>query len=512
MAVDGMDGTQPAALFDRGDQTVMAALLVQLGELVPDAFIEVLAPEWAADSIRGQIPPGVAITACRTIRIALNEVIRHAYEGIARGEEVAIVDGGLVAHGEALAAVLADPAPVHSSLLVGERAHGPGIRTAEDIVVSGGSSAHSVTDPDRDSLGVLRILKPDLAALAEAARGISATGRVSDTAGDLIDLLIVGLVRLGTRLDAVPVGPYVLYRPQTQLEVGAALVDLKEIDEDRLRLAATARADDGLYAGLVRRWLSRPVTRWALQRGLARFWIASAAVAAAVLAAVTFATGTRGGLIAGAVLLQAAFVFSCSNGELARYTRTASPFGGWLETVSERINEYVIYAGLALGALRSDDTVWTLAATMLAVQAYRQMVDAGFAERRAEWQAEEAPEPVTLPLNQRDDGGGAAGRAIGRPHETRRPVTNAAIAPAPAATPNAQASAAVQWLEHTDGHPALVWIRRSLAVPVGERWLVISVAAALYGPREAFVAVLAATGFGVIYMTVGRMLRSMAHA
>ena len=57
-----------------------------------------------------------------------------------------------------------------------------------------------------------------------------------------------------------------------------------------------------------------------------------------------------------------------------------------------------------------------------------------------------------------------------------------------------------------------MWLKRTLTMPVGERWLVISIVAALYGPREVFLALLAVTTVAALYMTVGRMLRSIAHA
>jgi len=57
-----------------------------------------------------------------------------------------------------------------------------------------------------------------------------------------------------------------------------------------------------------------------------------------------------------------------------------------------------------------------------------------------------------------------------------------------------------------------VWLKRTLTMPVGERWLVISIVAALYGPREVFLALLFVTTVAALYMTVGRMLRSMVHA
>jgi hypothetical protein len=59
---------------------------------------------------------------------------------------VSLIDGGIVAHNEALAVVLTEPTS-GTALLVGEHNGSSGVRTAEDIVVSAGSSVHAVTDP-----------------------------------------------------------------------------------------------------------------------------------------------------------------------------------------------------------------------------------------------------------------------------------------------------------------------------------------------------------------------------
>ena len=72
--------------------------------------------------------------------------------------------------------------------------------------------------------------------------------------------------------------------------------------------------------------------------------------ARASLAAAAFATGERAGLVAGAVLLQVAFTLDCVDGQLARYTRTFTKLGAWLDSIFDRGKEYVVFAGLAIGA------------------------------------------------------------------------------------------------------------------------------------------------------------------
>ena len=93
-----------------------------------------------------------------------------------------------------------------------------------------------------------------------------------------------------------------------------------------------------------------------------------------ILAAAAFATGERWGLVAGAVLLQLAFTADCVDGQLARYTRTFSKLGAWLDSIFDRAKEYLVFAGLAIGASRAGDAVWLLACAALTLQTVRHIV------------------------------------------------------------------------------------------------------------------------------------------
>ena len=68
------------------------------------------------------------------------------------------------------------------------------------------------------------------------------------------------------------------------------------------------------------------------------------------------------------------------DGEVARYTRTFSPLGGWLDVASDRIKEYAVYAGLVTGVVRATgERLWALALGSLALLVVRHFVDFGFA-------------------------------------------------------------------------------------------------------------------------------------
>ncbi len=523
-----MDGRPSAAILPRRDATVLAALVDQVIALDVPGRRVVLCPEWTATSVRDQLGGRVnEVVACRTVREELDVVAKSAAEGTG---EVMVLDGGIVAHNEALAKLLLDPR-VGTGLLVGERANGPGVRTLDDIVWSAESRVHTVTEPNADGLGVLRVGLTDTATLAEVARGVSAIGRVPDTADGLVELLTVGLVRSGVRMSAVPVRPYILHRPRTELEVGAALVDLSEIDEERLRLASAARPGDGFYSTVVVRRISKHVTRLALRYNLKPNVITLISVAVAFGAAGMFLLGNRVGLVLGAILLQAALVLDCVDGEVARYNRTFSPVGAWLDGITDRIKEYVVYAALAAGASRAGNTIWLLAAATLALQTFRHAADFGFAVRQAERRAEHHVDPVELPINRRDDasdvfvgvgstglrstgGGSTGGGSTGRSHArgSNHGATAAATGTAAADSSGvALGRSAVNLSESTSRHPALVWLKRVIVFPIGERWLVISVVAALFDPRTVFIVLLSWGGFAALYTIAGRVLRSLAH-
>ena len=90
-------------------------------------------------------------------------------------------------------------------------------------------------------------------------------------------------------------------------------------------------------------------------------------------------------MIAGAILLQAAFTFDCVDGQLARYTRTFTKLGAWLDSIFDRTKEYAVFAGLAIGASQTGDDVWLLAGAALALQVLRHSID--FSYPQAEHQA-----------------------------------------------------------------------------------------------------------------------------
>jgi hypothetical protein len=61
------------------------------------------------------------------------------------------------------------------------------------------------------------------------------------------------------------------------------------------------------------------------------------------------------------------------------------------------------------------------------------------------------------------------------------------------------------------GRPAgrTVWLRKAIALPIGERFAAISLVAALWGARTVFVVLLVWGGVAAAYEVAGRLARSL---
>jgi hypothetical protein len=66
------------------------------------------------------------------------------------------------------------------------------------------------------------------------------------------------------------------------------------------------------------------------------------------------------------------------------------------------------------------------------------------------------------------------------------------------------------WRAFDSRVPGLVWIKKMAAFPIGERFAVICVTAAVWSPRTTFIVLLAWGGFALLYTSTGRLLRTIA--
>jgi phosphatidylglycerophosphate synthase len=434
-----------------------------------------------------------SVTAVPASEAALRAVAAEARAFPAEG--LLIGSGDVITHGSVLGALLTDPRFVSGVLSSSDVSPPPGawsMRSDRGRVLSVGSPHHSVGEPTESFLGFVKVDAGSVDAVAAVADELASL----DLHGaDPVALLAVGLVRSGVFLGLSFVGRLFWARASSAAELDAAFAALSRYDEDRVLLDSAVKPMDGFFTTFFVSPYSKYIARWAARRGLTPNLVTTVSMAVGMLAAGAFAVGSRAWYVAGAVLLQAAFTLDCVDGQLARYTLQFSRFGAWLDSMFDRGKEYVVYAGLAVGASRAGDPVWLLAGAALTFQTVRHMFDFSFAASEQQAMGE-APH---RPLSERWDGVGP-------------PPVAAALAPA---SPPRQASsstplpqrALVSW-RRLNRMPGAIWVKRMIPFPIGERFAVISVTAALFTPRTTFVVLLAWGTVAFAYGLGGRLLRS----
>ncbi|MFI5839699.1 CDP-alcohol phosphatidyltransferase family protein [Catenuloplanes sp. NPDC051500] len=324
-------------------------------------------------------------------------------------------------------------------------------------------------------LGAVRVAGRDRQRAAAAAELIG-------HGDDLVDGLVGSWLRAGARLHAYPLRLLIARRCRTGEAATRAETEIAGVDEERARLRlAVKERDDFVATFLVSSW-SPVLTRICARLGLTPGGVTALSVVCALGAALGFAQASRPAMIAGAVLLYLGFVLDCVDGQVARFTRRFTPLGGWLDTMADRAKEYVVYAGLAAGAVRlGHDEGWWLAVAAMTLQTVRHTTDHWYGVLH----------DAAVPS------GPVPGGRLAQP-------------PSPALTRTGGALGRLSDRVIADGRSPLYWLKRIVVFPIGERWALIAVLAAFAGGRVALLAVL---GWGVAalaYTLTFRGLRSLA--
>lgn len=509
LALRASDDGQPAALLDHDGVPTIARLLAQLDaqDADPARIVVVTRPAWleaVAAAVSGVEVRGVDRTAA--LRLAA---------GHDPDEALVVLDGHVVADEVALGRLVDVGARGTAAALVadGARADGVPVRVTRGRVVAAGSDHHRLAHGSHRAPGGLRVAAADRARLADLVERLVALDLPQVPAGeDLVALLLVGLVRDGVPVTAtvLPAGS-VWRRVDTRAELVDAHAQQAAVDPERVRLDAAVKSDDGFFTTFLVSSYSRYVARWAARRGLHPDQVTVASLLVGLVAAAAFALGTLPGMVAGAVLLQVAFMLDCVDGQLARYTRRFTVRGAWLDSVSDRAKEYAVLAGLALGGVRTDgdETVWLLAGAALALQTFRHVLDLGYAEQ----QRADVARAVVRPLEDLDDVASFWERVpLATPARVEPPIVVRTSTPASACVDagSSLARSAVATLRRAEDVPVLKWAKRIVVLPIGERFALISLVAVFGSPRAVFVALLAWGGLATAYTLGGRLIRSVA--
>ena len=395
----------------------------------------------------------------------------------------AVVAPDLVIADAALAQITADPF-AGTAMLVRPSLQGD-TRVRHHLVNSVGSAFHRVTAPDHVFVGALVVASRDAKTVSEAI-AVTAdaleSGALDGNEHDVTQLIAVAIVRSGTPCRAIELVDVPWFRNPVD-PVGAAQA-VSAVSDARIAQLQANRMDDGFYSTFVVRRLSKPLTRLALRLKMSPNAVTLVSFAVGIGAAGAFAAGSRWALILGAVLLQLSLVIDCVDGEVARATRKFSALGAWLDASTDRVKEYLAYAGLAIGAAAvTGVNIWPLAILMLVLQTTRHMTDYDFGRVQRSREARVEPRAVTDP----DDGSSTT--------ESGWSVQGA-----------------MEMSSRINRRSGVRWAKRAIHMPIGERWLVISLAAAFLGAAWALGLLLGLGLVALAYVTTGRILRTLGWA
>jgi hypothetical protein len=218
-------------------------------------------------------------------------------------------------------------------------------RTARGQLTSATSPYHRAFGADRSLRGALRIAGTDRARFQATARevadllggegppddladelarkqtigdlgvpGLANTAVLDDDRlrGDLLTVLVVGLVRRGVDVQAAGLPPALPWRrPRSEVDAASALDAVRATDEARVRLDAAVKAEDGFFTTFFVSSYSRYWARWCARRGIRPDQVTVVSMALGIVAAAAFALGQRWGFVVGALLLQLAFTLDC---------------------------------------------------------------------------------------------------------------------------------------------------------------------------------------------------------
>ena len=377
----------------------------------------------------------------------LRDVVRRAR---AADEPVLLCADNLVAHPSLLRMLATEPAGRSTALVVADP--GGDLREDRSRVVPAAGGAGSMR-----YAGAMCLAPVDLPLLAE----------IADQPDLLKALLAGGLVPMAT-----PVRLLHADLVTTSAELVTARAGIAAVDEDAARLRLAVKEKDDFFTTYAVSTWSPVVTKAAAQLRLTPSGVTLLSILFAVAAACAFWHASRPAMIGGAVLLYLGFVLDCVDGQLARYTRTFDPFGGWLDTMADRAKEYAVYAGLAAGADRAGlPFAWPLAITAILLQAVRHMTDSWY--------------------------GALHDEAIARP------------GPPAADGVGARLSAASTKVQGDTGSVAY-WLKRIVVFPIGERWALIAILAAAADGRVALAVLVGCGLLAAAYTLALRSLRSLS--
>ena len=335
----------------------------------------------------------------------------------------------------------------------------------QNRIASASSSSHKVTIGNRNFAGAIRISQRQRDEVIKALEG-AANANLS---GNAIDLVLVALTRARVQVDAAELWAAPYARSADNLVKEEVKNEIANLNLGKLRLKMANRANDGFYSVFFLRKFSKLLTWLAVRVNATPNQVTLISFAIGLYSAFCFTKGTFSQTLLGAVLLQLSIIVDCVDGELARYTRKFSKLGAWLDAVTDRVKEYMVFLGLAIGAEKSGQDLWIPALLMMLIQTFRHLSDYNFA-RSIKQRAEEQ---FLAPIDFSADFDG--------------------IIPS----------------EREPKGRLRYWLGKIIQFPIGERWLVISASAVIGGASFTFTVMPILAFISALVVFRGRTIRTL---
>ena len=315
---------------------------------------------------------------------------------------------------------------------------------------------HSSPAANRRFVGVIRL------SLHQRPEILDALGQGKEKRFDsipLLDLILLLLVRNAIAITPVSIEDAPWRNPSRGRE--SAIPTLTPRALRRLKLTLANRSNDGFFSVLVLRRLSKPITALSVRFGISPNLITFVSLLIGFYSAYLF---SQREYILGALLFQLSLIVDCSDGEVARYTRKFSDFGRWFDASTDRVKEYTVYAALAYSA---PEAMWPWAIGLMALQTFRHLSDYTFSAISQAREGKLKKRDIFV----EDDG-------FNEP----------------------------QWRGESEFK---YWVKKILNFPIGERWLAISLLAAIGGGEWVFPGMFFFGSISLLYAWLTRIRRTL---
>lgn len=324
------------------------------------------------------------------------------------------------------------------------------------LVRSIATSMHDCPAANRAFVGIIRLSHGDKDRIIHALNQAKA---IQFDAIPLANLVVLALVRNAIAITPISIDKAQWRNPSRRRSQG--IEELTASKERRLKLHLANRSNDGFFSVLVLRRLSKPITSFSVKFGISPNLITFISLIVGFYCAYLF---SQSQYLAGAIIFQLSLIIDCSDGEVARYTRKFSDFGRWFDASTDRVKEYLVYASLAYSA---GSEWWIFAIALMALQTIRHLSDYTFAAISQEREGKLIAREISL----RDDG-----------------------------------FSSPTWRGESDFK---YWVKKILNFPIGERWLAISVLAAIGGGELVFTGMLILGVISISYAWLTRLRRTL---